>query len=600
MCGVFGLFGEFDPRHVEASLALADTGLYHRGPDSGASVVLGTAALGARRLAVIDRSEQGAQPMHTPDQRHWLVYNGMLYNHRELRDALKPRFAFRGASDTEVVLAALSVWGIGALQRFEGMFALLWWDAHKAELVAAVDPLGIKPLLYRVDKSGGLACSSELGPLVDAFTDSSVDTDALGAYLALGRIDHSRHTLIREVTQLRRGEYLQWRSNQLRIHRYSELIAQESDSLRTPEAATEAVQAALEAAVRRHVVSDLPVGFGLSSGLDSNLLRMVLEQSVPDIALQAFTYTFPGTIYDESQRLVEIDQRAAFETVKVPINPGMVMEHLPTIIGKTLEPIGGLGSFGIAMKYRTAAELGYRVVLNGEGADDLFAGYSYHAHRSVARDAGAYDSIGGRAVLASDGTRLTGPALQPDFFFTPPAAEFGTQAEIDSHSSPLRRSIWADLVALRLPKLLRFRDRLSMHSSIEARVPYLDAGLVRLSLGLSDSQLVRGPVTKAVLRDVAFSVGAAKFSDNKFGNPAPQREWVKGPLGKWALQLLDDSALVKAGIIDAAAFRKQLNDYRATTELGNSFFVWQFANMELWMRAVESRRMNRAALPFVR
>ena len=600
MCGVFGLFGDSGPRFVQASLALADTGLYHRGPDSGASAVLGTAALGARRLAIIDRSDQGDQPMHTPDQRHWLVYNGMLYNHRELREALKPRFAFRGASDTEVVLAALSVWGIVALQRFEGMFALLWWDAHKAELIAAVDPLGVKPLLYRVDKSGGLACSSELGPLVDAFTDFSVDTDALGAYLALGRIDHSRHTLIREVKQLRRGEYLQWRSNQLRIHRYSELIAQKSDALRTRDSATEAVRAALEVAVRRHVVSDVPVGFGLSSGLDSNLLRTMLEQYAPDVALQAFTYTFPGTAYDESQRLVEIDQQAAFEAVKVPINAGMVMEHLPTIIGRTLEPIGGLGSFGIAMKYRAAAELGYRVVLNGEGADDLFAGYSYHVRGAVARVAGVYDSIGGRAVLASDGTRLTGPALHPGFVFTPPAAEFGTQAEIDSHSSPLRRSMWAELVALRLPKLLRFRDRLSMLSSIESRVPYLDAGLVRLSLGLSDSQLVSGSVTKAVLRDVASAVGAAKFAVSKFGNPAPQREWMKGPLGEWVLRLLDDSALVRAGIIDAAAFRKQLNDYRATTALGNSFFVWQFANMELWMRAVESRRVNRAAVPFER
>jgi asparagine synthase (glutamine-hydrolysing) len=594
MCGIFGLVGETDPRFVGAALALADQGLFHRGPDFGSSVVVGPAALVSRRLAIIDRSVQGAQPMSTSDRRHWLVYNGMLYNYRELREELKPHYAFRGSSDTEVVLAALSHWGIAALRRFEGMFAFLWWDSLESALVGAVDQLGIKPLLYRRDRSGVLACSSEQGPLIDIFPNSSVDMDALGAYLSDGRIDHSSHTLVKDVRQLRRGEYLRWTTTSFQVRRYSELIVDDASQEEkfSDEAAQLAVRAALEKSLARHVMSEVPVGLGLSSGLDSNLLRMVLEQSLPDVAIQPFTYTFPGSFYDESQRLAEIDTPAAFNAVKVPLRPQMVVDHLPEIINRTLEPLGGLGTFGLAMKYRAAAERGYRVMLSGEGADDLFGGYTY-LRREARFAVGSLAETGSRQLVrASDGSFLNGPALRHDFTFSAPEPDLGTAAEIASQRSVLRRGMWVDMSAHRLPKLLRFRDRVSMIHSIEARVPFLDAGMLRLSLGLPDSSLVRGQSTKAVLRDVAAAGGYRRFSVEKFGNPAPQREWIKGSLGDWIEGLLADSALVKAGIVDGPRFGQQLAEYRNSAELGNSFFAWQFANLELWMRAFESRRQN--------
>jgi asparagine synthase (glutamine-hydrolysing) len=532
--------------------------------------------------------------MFTPDRRHWLVYNGMLYNHHELRNELRPRYAFRGSSDTEVVLAALATWGISALRRFEGMFAFLWWDSTESALIGAVDPLGIKPLLYRRDRSGVLACSSEQGPLLDIFPDSSVDTDALGAYLADGMIDHSSHTLIREVRQLRRGEYLRWTRSDFSIHRYCELIADQD--LRTGDISEEdaqvAVRNALNSAVNRHVMSEVPVGLGLSSGLDSNILRMVLKQEVLDHAVQTFMFTFPGSFYDESQRLAEMEPDAARETIQVPLQPQMVIDHLPHIINRTLEPLGGLGTFGLAMKYRAVSERGYRVMLSGEGADDLFGGYTYHRRSSSAQEGDTTPSSLKSVVRASDGSFLSRPLLNSGFSFEGPPANLGSSAELHSQQSALRREMWADMVALRLPKLLRYRDRMSMHYSVEARVPFLDAAVLRVSLGLADQHLVRGSTTKVVLRAVAAKGGFGRFSTEKFGHPVPQREWIKGPLGAWINDLVDDSMLVKAGIIDGEGFRRQLSDYRASAELGNSFFAWQFANLELWMRAFESRRVN--------
>jgi asparagine synthase (glutamine-hydrolysing) len=270
----------------------------------------------------------------------------------------------------------------------------------------------------------------------------------------------------------------------------------------------------------------------------------------------------------------------------------MVIEHLPAIIGRTLEPLGGLGTFGLAMKYRAATEHGYRVMLSGEGADDLFGGYTYHRRVSNSLGPNSPVELPNLTVRASDGTLLGQPSLHRGFAYTSPVVDFGTPAETASLHSKLRRDMWADMVALRLPKLLRFRDRMSMLHGIEARVPFLDAAVLRASLNLADRHLVRGPSTKAILRDVASAGGFGRFAVEKFGNPAPQREWIKGSLGAWIDGLIDGSMLVKSGIIDGPGFRRQLAVYRSSAELGNSFFAWQFANLELWMRAFESRRTN--------
>ena len=594
MCGIFGLFGETDEGFISAAISLADEGLFHRGPDFGSSVVVGQATLVARRLAIIDRSENGSQPMCTPDRRHWLIYNGMLYNHRELREFLRHEYTFRGDSDTEVVLAALSQWGLSALRRFEGMFSFLWWDAHKSSLIGAVDPLGIKPLLYRNDRSGSLACSSELGPLLDLFPDSSIDTGALGAYLSAGVMDHSRHTLISNVYQLRGGEYLQWDQNGFSINRYSELLRSDAvaeepvrdDDIRN------LIHDALVASVARHVQSDVPVSLGVSSGLDSNLLRIFLEDVAPEVKVQSFTYTFPGTSYDEWRRLADLDPRAARRSTKVPITPQMVIDQLPGLIAGTLEPLGGLGTFGLALNHKAASEHGFRVMLSGEGADDLFGGYSYFLDAPKNQRNRRSDGTQVTKTLASDGSEMTRPTLQSGFVFDSPLAEFGTPAERKSHGTPLRRQMLTGIVGTKLPKLLKFRDRFSMHYGVEARVPFLDQPLVQLSSHLSDSHLVRNGQTKVILRDIAISKGLSHFTSKKIGQPNPQREWVKGALGAWILGLLTDSALVKAGILDADGFRQQMTQYMGSSDLGNSFFAWQFANIELWMRAVQSRCEN--------
>ena len=524
--------------------------------------------------------------MSSEDGRHRLAYNGMLYNFRELKEELRHQYRFRGESDTEVVLAALTVWGIEALRRFEGMFALVWWDEVRGDVFAAVDHAGMKPLLYFEDASRNLVCSSELGPLVDLFPELSIDDDVLGTYLSGGLIDHSSRTLVAGVRQLRRGEYLHWSKRGHSVKKYRQILPPSSSSSVTDDA----LRDLLARSVSRHRISDRPYGLSLSSGLDSNLLELLLMSDTNDQPVQSITHSYSNASIDESER-VNTTRAASFPaSIRVEVTPAAVRTTLPEIIGKTLEPIGGLGIFAASCTYREAASRGIRVMLLGEGADELFGGYSYYGKNRPAVNPGGSDT--GSIVRAPDGTFLNGAPLSDDFEFTFVEPEFGSAHEMSSPRSGLRGAMWRDLVALKLPKLLRFQDRMSMIHGVEARLPFLDLPVIEASLLVADDELVDGDTTKVKLRRIERSLGGRAHAAEKVSVPAPQREWIKGELGNWIHELSLESSLVAHGVVDGQSFRKHLADYRASRVLGNSFFAWQFMTLEIWLRALRTRQSD--------
>lgn len=590
MCGIFGLFGEFPEEVRDVATMAAERGLRHRGPDSGGCVVRGSGLLVARRLAVVDVSTHGSQPLSVGDDGCWLAYNGMLYNHRELREELRHAHRFRSTGDTEVVAAALTTWGAEALRRFEGMFALLWWDSRRSELLAAVDHLSIKPLLWYQDSRGRIACSSELGPLVDVFPEIRVDPDSLGTYLSTGLIDHSPRTLLRDVRQLRHGQLLKWSPRGVSVRRYRDLLPAKTASLAPLETrqGDNHHRDLMSRSVERHVVSDVPVGLALSSGVDSNLLLQVANASVGADRIRTFTHCFTGTDYDEGKRLESFSTANSAQSTRIEIDVEMLRERMPSQIERTLEPIGGLGVFAASQTYRVASEFGIRVMLTGEGADELFGGYSYY-RESAAQATLAEHAPARYMVRAPDGTALDGPPLTGMFAFEVVPPDFGSAIEQSVGRSPLRRAMWADLVALKLPKLLRFQDRMSMLSSVEARAPFLDLPLVLHSLSLPDEDLVSAGQTKPMLRRLLSGLAGSRIPPEKFHVSAPQREWVKGSLGVWITDLASESRLSADGIIDGPAFMNRLRAYRDSRKLDNSFFAWQFMSLELWYRAVATR-----------
>jgi len=586
MCGLFGMFGQFPPEFVQRAARVADQALYHRGPDHGAHVVGNEGLLVSRRLSIMDASSFGHQPMASHDGRYKLAYNGMLYNFRELRAELQHQYPFRGKSDTEVVVAALTVWGIDALRRFEGMFALVWWDEISGDVFAAVDHLGIKPLLFLHQATGSLVCSSELGPLVDLFPQLSVDNDSLGTYLSGGLIEHSSRTLIAGVRQLRRGEYLHWSKRGLALKRYRHLIPRTVDSPMSDFA----LRDLLVKSVDRHADSDRQIGISLSSGLDSNLIRLLHQSGSSWPNLPQFTHSYSNDSHDEFRRLVAAKMPGGASPVRVEVSPEIVRNRLPEIVGKTLEPIGGLGAFAASCSYREAAERDVRVMLIGEGADELFGGYSYYRTDGNSPTSASVSSGTGSIVRAPDGSFLNGAELSSDFEFTFVEPEFGSAYEMAVPRSNLRGVMWRDLVALKLPKLLRFQDRMSMVSGVEARLPFLDVPVVEAALWVCDEDLVSGAETKVKLRRIERALGGWSHEVAKIEVPAPQGAWIKGELGDWIEDLSRESSLVDSGIVDGPSFIKRLRHYRESRDSGNSFFAWQFMTLEVWHRALRSRQ----------
>lgn len=580
------MFGQFPPELVQRAARVADQALYHRGPDHGSHVMGDEGLLVSRRLAIMDASSFGHQPMASHDGRHKLAYNGMLYNFRELKAELQHQYPFRGNSDTEVVVAALTVWGVDALRRFEGMFALVWWDEVNSDVIAAVDHVGMKPLLYSLDVAGNLVCSSELGPLVDLFPQLSVDNDVLGTYLSGGLIDHSSRTLIAGVRQLRRGEYLHWSKRGLVLNRYRQMISPNSDA----PLSDNALRDVLARSVARHRVSDRPYGLSLSSGLDSNLLELLLMSDSQAPTVQAITHSYVQADVDEGEYVSASRLPGYSESVRVDVTPGMVQSVLPEIVGKTLEPVGGLGVFAASCTYREAAARDIRVMLVGEGADELFGGYPYYSDTNRTTTPRSLSSDTGSIVRAPDGTFLDGAALSDDFEFSFIEPEFGGAHEMAVTRTGLRSAMWRDLVALKLPKLLRFQDRMSMIHGVEARLPFLDLPVVEASLRVSDDDLVVGDTTKVKLRRIEKSLGGRAHAAKKLSVPAPQGAWIKGELGDWIESLSRESSLVDGGVVDGSSFRKRLRQYRESRDLGNSFFAWQFMTLEVWHRAVRSRQ----------
>lgn len=580
------MFGQFPPELVQRAARVADQGLYHRGPDHGSHVVSDEGLLVSRRLAIMDASSFGHQPMASHDGRHKLAYNGMLYNFRELRAELQHQYPFRGNSDTEVVVAALTVWGVDALRRFEGMFALVWWDEVNSDVIAAVDHVGMKPLLYSLDVAGNLVCSSELGPLVDLFPQHSVDNDVLGTYLSGGLIDHSSRTLIAGVRQLRRGEYLHWSKRGLVLNRYRQMISPNSDA----PLSDNALRGVLARSVARHRVSDRPYGLSLSSGLDSNLLELLLMSDSQAPTVQAITHSYVQADVDEGEYVSASRLPGYSESIRVEVTPDMVQSVLPEIVGKTLEPVGGLGVFAAACTYREAAARDIRVMLVGEGADELFGGYPYYSDANRTTTPRSLSSDTGSIVRAPDGTFLDGAALSDDFEFSFIEPEFGGAHEMAVTRTGLRSAMWRDLVALKLPKLLRFQDRMSMIHGVEARLPFLDLPVVEASLRISDDDLVVDDTTKVKLRRIEKSLGGRAYAAKKLSVPAPQGAWIKGELGDWIESLSRESSLVDGGVVDGSSFRKRLRQYRESRDLGNSFFAWQFMTLEVWHRALRSRQ----------
>jgi asparagine synthase (glutamine-hydrolysing) len=573
MCGICGLYGSLDPDELARQVQLMTGTLVHRGPDADGAFVGAGIALGHRRLSVIDLSSAGAQPMTLGATT--VVYNGESYNFQDLRAELqRSGRQFRGHSDTEVLLHAYQVWGIEGLSRLEGIFAFALWDADRRRLILMRDRFGIKPLFYAWH-DGMLAFGSEIKAILAVIpAGSAIDQQALVEYLWYGNAFEER-TIFRDVRSVPPGHRLVLEGAACRVEpwwRIEEWLDVASSRMDSQEAAT-AVSAALDQAVARQLVSDVPLGLLLSGGVDSSsICAAAAKAGSKDVSSFAIGFDFEGGV-DELPKAKRVAQAFGLDHHELRVSGGALDEVLTQLVAAHDEPFADAANIPLFLLGK-ALRGTIKVVLQGDGGDEMFAGYRRYSILSnlswLKGWSGAAapllqrvpSSLSMRFARIAAAVGQAQPALRMGLLLTletlwdPPTAmlhssareslerttdpflAFRRCAERFSRVDPVQKMLLTD-ICLQLPsQFLPKVDRAMMAHGIEARVPFLDEKVAALTVGLPSRLKVSGGQKKIVLRQAMRQRVPAEVLDGpKVGFGVPYEAWLRGFLLWKLLQL---------------------------------------------------------------
>ncbi|CAN5348637.1 asparagine synthase (glutamine-hydrolyzing) [soil metagenome] len=575
MCGIAVMAG---PGWSHEQLSAMAACQRHRGPDDRGRFVSkdGTVGIAHERLKIIDLSEAARQPMTDPEGRYWIAFNGEIYNYVELRSELASRYAFRTTSDTEVLLAAYREWGEACLDRLIGMFAFVVWDEREGRLFAARDRFGVKPLFVHEAPEGGVWLASEIKALHAAGVPREPDAVTWATYLATGMYDHAERTFWRGIRQLPRGSFLTWKGGQgIRVETWydpAERAIRQGPDERADREVGEELEALLKESVRLRFRSDVPVGICLSGGFDSSLLFGLVGWHLGGKPVPSFTFHCGDDRYDEVP-FVRMLVGSSHSTAHFCLLEASEVPELVSLVQAVQdEPFGGIPTLGMAKVHERARQEGITVLLDGNGLDEGWAGYDYYQRASEIDE--------GMGPVQGSRTRSTGPdSLTPEFAalaesFVPPRP-FG---------EPLADLQYRDLCFAKIPRAMRFADRVSMLFSRELREPFLDHRILELGLRQPPERKIRGGTGKWLPRQVAARVLPAGVREApKRPVQTPQREWLRGPLRGWAEGRIEEVIDRFGGDwLDACAVRKAWDRYREG-EGDSSFFVWQWISLAMML-----------------
>lgn len=616
MCGICGLVSLDGATPPDAALlrAMSDA-LVHRGPDSAGEMLDGPAALAARRLAIIDLAA-GDQPIANESGDVQVVHNGEILNHSALRTDLERRgHRFTTRCDTEALAHLYEEYGDRFADDLRGMFAAAIWDARNRRLTLARDPFGIKPLFYAVG-ADTLAFASELKALtLLPWLSDAIDFDALEAYLAFNAIP-APMTIHPGIAKLRPGHLLVCESGATRVQRYARPGPALVDDLRDEPAGALAgeLRDRLRDSVRAHLVSDVPVGVLLSGGVDSSALTAL---AAPEVSgrLSTFTIGFEERSFDELAGARLVAERYGTEHHELVLRPDAA-SLLPELAAVFDEPYANSSALPTYLVSRLAAEH-VKVVLSGEGADELFGGYyPYAAHRLADRIGPLAARLAPltarlptstrRASFDLRAKRFTSAAALPPLerhhafkeIFSPelraelltsrpgtagdPVELLRRRYDESAGAEQLARLQDVDVGVYLVDDLLARTDRASMAHSLEARVPFLDPEVYALARALPADQRVRGLAKKRLLRQaVAPLLPRQIVHGRKKGFSIPAAAWLRGDLQPLARDLLSPAALGESGLFDPRPVGRLLEEHVAGRH-DHSRRLWGLLMFRLW------------------
>lgn len=512
--------------------------------------------------------------MPSHDGRLQIIFNGEVYNYLELRAELESSYSFRTGTDTEVILAAFSQWGEACLDRFIGMFAFAIWDTQSRSLFAARDRFGVKPLYYHKTRDGALLLASEIKALHAAGVAREPDLLTWAAYLASGMHDHAERTFWNGIRALPPGHCLTWSEpHGLALRQWydvAEAVLEQGLDERTEAEVGDELLSLLENSVRLRFRSDVPVGVCLSGGLDSSLLLGLVHRiQGPDSAVKTFTFYTGEPAYDEIPWVEQMLARSKHPACFCKLSADEIPALAARVQSFQDEPYGGFPTLGMSKVHERARAEGVTVLLDGNGMDEGWAGYDYYAR------AGAVDGSVG-PVQGSQARPTRPECLRPEF-----AALARKNVMEKPFQDALRDLQYRDIRYAKIPRAMRFADRVSMMHSRELREPFLDHRIVELGLRQPAERKIRDGQGKWLPRRIAEKLLPEGVREApKRPVQTPQREWLRGPLRDWAHSQIETALSQYSAWLDADAVRKEWQAYQ---EHGgeNSFFLWQWVNLGL-------------------
>jgi asparagine synthase (glutamine-hydrolysing) len=604
MCGICGIV-LFNQKEVRAELIKSMiNAMKHRGPDDEGLFINGNIGLGHTRLSILDLSSAGHQPMNDQSSRYCIVHNGEIYNYRELRTQLSSKYNFVTRTDTEVILSAYQEWGAKCLDYFNGMFAFAIYDKKTRELFLARDRFGIKPLYYYHDKDRFIFASEITSILKTVPHEKIPNNPIIFDYLVYNRTDQYDETFFKNIKRVSHGHYVLIKENNVSFQRWYNLQEHINNSLLSAEEFRHILVDSIQLRLR----SDVPVGVCLSGGLDSSSITSIVTTILKKNDLQTFSAAFgEGKAEDESD-YIDLYQNSVSKMHKIFPTAQALYDDLSSFVKCHGEPIPSTSPYA-QFKVMELAKESVKVLLDGQGGDELLAGYHYFFgnyfkelllkgrllkflkelyyylfnHRSFYGIKSLAFYLLPNSLKAK--TKLLGRNyLKKDFY---EQERKNTRLLETLFKARSLQEALLNHFEHKLEHLLKWEDRNSMWFSIESRVPFLDYRLVEKTLSLSSEKLIAKGMTKCILRESMKGIlpEQIRLRKDKIGFMTPESEWLRESVFKdFILNLLQSNSFQQSAYFDSKACMK-LYDLHLQRKINISHDIWKWIHLDLWLNS---------------
>lgn len=624
MCGIVGILSKDKSIHIEACNAM----ISHRGPDSNGLFRDGNLAFGHQRLSILDLSEQGHQPMQTEDGSLTMIFNGEIYNHQEIRDSLKGDYPFKSSSDTQTILYAFYEMGDELFQKMNGIFALAMFDKRNNKLTLARDHFGIKPLYY-YHQNEELFFGSEIKSFLKIPNwDKTIDHSALVNYLHF-LWSPGQQTPFKNIHKLLPGHFISIdidKPKEVKIQKYYEIPFDGTVDTKTESEWINDLDESFSKAVERQLMSDVPVGFFLSGGLDSSII-VAKAREITGSKLQCFTIDtdlnegdkegFANDLYYAKKVAKHLDVKLEIVSAEVDI-----VKDFDKMIWHLDEPQADAAPLNVLNICDVAKKMDFKVLLGGTGGDDLFSGYRRHQalnYEPYLKRIPNFAAKGMQSILSSFSSenatirrarkllkhshknqldRLSGyyewlsldtnknlftNQIQSSLNgYNPADILKSALAEIPKEFRPLNHLLYWDMKYFLTDHNLNYTDKMSMAKGVEVRVPFLDVDLVELSTRIPTELKMKGNVTKYLLK----KVGERYLPNNviyrpKTGFGAPVRKWITEDMNEMIEERLSKKRVEERNIFDPKSVHSLIENNR-TGKIDASYSIWGLLAIESW------------------